>query len=211
MATFYGVWAGKQTGVFATWGECSAQVNGFKGAQYRKITANTLQEAQAIFDAETYQAGVKPKVEDNTNVVSKPMTAGPSIPLALTVDGADNGVESEYQAVWYPSREPAFKSKVFQGGTNNIAEFLGLVDAIRYLHTTRKADIIYTDSMTALAWVRNRRANTTAGQTGRLTDELKHLIGEAEAYLLTHDISDIQLQKWDTKSWGEIPADFGRK
>lgn len=210
MATFYGVWSGKQTGVFETWAECSAQVSGFKGAQYRKITANTLADAQKVFEQESYQEGVKAKTETASTAV-KPVQKGPDIAFALTVDGADNSVESEYQAVWYPSREPAFKSKVFKGGTNNIAEFLGLVHAIRYLHETKKGTVIYTDSMTALAWVRNKRANTTAGQTGRLTEELKHLIGEAEAYLLTNGIGDIELHKWDTKQWGEIPADFGRK
>ena len=206
MSTFYGVWVGKTTGVFDTWAECSAQVNGFKGAQYKKIEAPTRAAAEELFK-QGYSATGKAA---SSAPVSK-VASGPKVAHALTVDGASNGINSEYQGVWYPSREKAFNSPVFQAGTNNIAEFLGLVHAIKVVKALQEKPVIYTDSMTAMAWVRNKKANTTADTTGKLTEELRHLIGDAELYLQQVDLSDISIQKWETKEWGEIPADFGRK
>lgn len=34
---FYVVWAGRRTGVFRTWTECQAQVNGYEGARYKSF------------------------------------------------------------------------------------------------------------------------------------------------------------------------------
>ena len=39
---------------------------------------------------------------------------------------------------------------------------------------------------------------------------LFELIERAEKWLRTHKFST-QIVKWETKAWGEIPADFGRK
>ncbi len=34
---YYVVWKGRKTGVFTTWQECSAQVTGFNGAEYKSF------------------------------------------------------------------------------------------------------------------------------------------------------------------------------
>jgi ribonuclease HI len=131
----------------------------------------------------------------------------------LTVDGAYNGIFCEFQAVWFPSKEKAFASKRFDGGTNNIAEFLGLVSSIEYLKNKGLPIKIYTDSVTAITWFRNKKANTTATQTGKSTDELNNLILKAEKFLEENNVllSTAEILKWDTRVWGEIPADYGRK
>ena len=42
------------------------------------------------------------------------------------------------------------------------------------------------------------------------TKPLYDIIARAENWLRTHSFR-VPIMKWDTKNWGEIPADFGRK
>lgn len=44
--SFYAVHRGHKTGIYTSWGECSQQVNGFPGAQYKKFACKN--EAQAF-------------------------------------------------------------------------------------------------------------------------------------------------------------------
>lgn len=207
MAKYYAVWAGRQPGIYESWEECKAQVDKFANARYKKLNATTKQEAIREFtqDIVPIKTSVV-KVSPLSKKVEKP------VEKVLTVDGAANGVCCEYQAVW-TTGEKAFSSAAFKSGTNNIAEFLGLVSAIRYLHEKNFPLIVYTDSVTAMAWVRDKTANTTARQTGKITHELEQLIIQAESYLKMNDeiLKKTKILKWETKLWGEIPADYGRK
>ena len=42
------------------------------------------------------------------------------------------------------------------------------------------------------------------------TKKLYEVIGRAEAWLRNNTFEN-PILKWETKEWGEIPADFGRK
>jgi ribonuclease HI len=53
---FYVVWKGRKPGVYQTWDEAKAQVEGFPGALYRKF--KTLEDALAAFRGETNVADV---------------------------------------------------------------------------------------------------------------------------------------------------------
>ena len=68
---------------------------------------------------------------------------------------------------------------------------------------------IYSDSRTGRAWVKKGKANTKLIATGR-NDEIFQLIERAERWLATHPVTN-PLLTWETDTWGEIPADFGRK
>lgn len=214
---FYGVWVGHQIGVYDTWPECDAQINGYKNSIYKKIYAKNKQEAQEQFfeELKAIQEG-KPvltaKKEKEEVIINKESYPTGEI---LTVDGAsDNQTSCEYQAVFSESKRVAFKSKVFDSGTNNIAEFLGLVDAIKYiLEHDIKPSIVYTDSLTAMAWLKNKKANTTARETGKIKPDLDEALINAEKYLIENEklIEKVKVLKWMTKEWGEIPSDFGRK
>jgi ribonuclease HI len=214
MAQFYGVWVGRNPGVYDNWNDCKAQVDKFSGAKYSKLKATNQADALMEFN------GVNGSSPSTSQVISstKPTTIktnAKSSPIenVLTVDGAANGICCEYQAVWYPSKELAFESKPLQGGTNNIAEFLGLVSAIKYLKERNLPLRVYTDSVTAMAWVRNKVANTTARNTGKATEQLDNMITEAEKYLRDNAdiLESVEVLKWETSQWGEIPADYGRK
>ncbi|CAI9395341.1 Ribonuclease H [Bacillus sp. T2.9-1] len=63
--------------------------------------------------------------------------------------------------------------------------------------------------MTALSWVRNKKANTTLVRDKR-TEELWQLMERAEKWLKENSYSN-KILKWDTNKYGEIKADFGRK
>lgn len=208
MPTFYGVWIGREPGVYDSWDKCKAQTEKFAGAKFSKLKATNLEAALIEFNAVDINNKAAP-----TTVTQKPVTCDKPTEEVLTVDGASNGLNCEFQAVWYPSGKKAFSSKVFEGGTNNIAEFLGLVLAIKHLNDKNLPLVVYTDSVTAISWVRDKKANTTARSTGKLTEELENLLTKAELYLKNNAdvMKQVKVLKWETKLWGEIPADFGRK
>lgn len=219
MTTFYGVWIGKTIGVYDNWDECKEQVNKFPGAIYSKLKSTNKKDALSEFEElkkEKVDNNIdknKAKNENSTWEEKKKENKGKPIEGVLTVDGASNGKNCEFQAVWYPSGEKAFISKVFEGGTNNIAEFLGLVLAVKHLKDKGLPLIVYTDSITAMSWFRDKKANTTARATGKITDELENLLTKSEMFLKqNHELmKQVKVLKWETKEWGEIPADFGRK
>lgn len=209
MAQFYGVWVGRNPGIYDNWNDCKAQVDKFPQAKYSKLKSGNKSDALIEFNsANTFNGNVA----SSMGSVPAKNTEKP-IENVLTVDGAANGIDCEFQAVWYPSKELVFASKKLKGGTNNIAEFLGLVSAMRYLIEKNLPLMVYTDSVTAMAWVRNKVANTTARNTGKATQELDGMISEAEKYLRDNEqiVKKFQILKWETKEWGEIPADYGRK
>ena len=68
---------------------------------------------------------------------------------------------------------------------------------------------IYSDSRTALSWLRNKKVKTTLVKNEQ-TRQLYELIQRAELWVKTNVYAN-PIYKWDTENWGEIPADFGRK
>jgi len=82
-------------------------------------------------------------------------------------------------------------------GTNNHAEFIGLCHAI-FLYPNRT---IYCDSLTAITWVKNKKVNSKHPHK-----EISRCIAMLEKLETLPKIL-----KWNTKKYGEIPADFNRK
>lgn len=95
-------------------------------------------------------------------------------------------------------------------GTNNIGEFLAIVHALALLKQKGITMTIFSDSMTAQTWVRNRKCKTTLVRTAE-TEELHQLVARAERWLRDNYPLTAPIVKWDTDRLGEIPADFGRK
>tara|TARA_R110002050_G_scaffold79261_11_gene169417 strand:+ start:19297 stop:19692 length:396 start_codon:yes stop_codon:yes gene_type:complete len=89
-------------------------------------------------------------------------------------------------------------------GTNNIGEFLAVCHAIHYLKKRNINTPIYSDSVTAIAWVRRAQHNTKF--RGEINEKLDSAVDFLKSNTFTYDV-----KKWITKEWGEIPADFGRK
>lgn len=114
-----------------------------------------------------------------------------------------NGV-TEYQGIDLETGERIFYRNL-GNQTVNIGEFLAVVEAVKYIiETDFQPRVIYTDSMTAIAWF---NAKSTASNK-RNKDLFK-----AELFLrvLSADVDTIEVKHWDNKTWGETPADFGNK
>lgn len=137
-------------------------------------------------------------------------SAYPLLP-ALAVDAACSGNPGvmEFRGVIADTGTEVFHRGPFPQGTNNIGEFLALVLGLAYLKQNNLPWNIYTDSVTALAWVRQRKCKSKLPRTPQ-TEQLFQMVAKAEAWLRANTYTT-RIYKWDTEKWGEIPADFGRK
>ena len=202
---YYTVWSGKTTGVFESWDECKEQIMGVKGAQYKSF--DTLQQAQKALKMDYWQCVATTKNDDNTLPLEQ---CEGVIADSLAVDAACSGNPGvmEYQGVRTYDKERIFHKK-FDLGTNNIGEFLALVHGLSYLKKHGLTQPLYSDSVNAISWVKQKKCKTKLPREAR-TEELFKLIDRAELWLRTHTYKN-RLMKWETAQWGEIPADFGRK
>ncbi len=201
MAKYYVVWKGRTTGILEDWESCKKSIQGFEGAQYKSFKA--LREAEDALKRGFYKS-IKPK----ETTIGR--TLRPDYP-AWAVDAAWNTKtgDMEYQGVDLLSGRNVFHRGPFYDGTNNIGEFLALVHALALLHKHRSDAPIFSDSRTAISWVKKKKANTKLERTPR-NGELFELLERAETWLRTHTYNNPVL-KWETEWWGENPADFGRK
>ena len=130
---------------------------------------------------------------------------------AWAVDAACSGNPGpmEYQAIDLQTGARVFHFGPMHG-TNNIGEFLAIVHALALLDKQGdKEKVIYSDSYNAILWVHNKKCKTKLEHTPQ-TEALYQIVARAENWLRTHNIQT-RIIKWETKKWGEIPADFGRK
>lgn len=201
---YYVVWKGREPGVFNTWGECEAQVKGFETARFKSF--ENEQEARNAFATGPPSKGtVKGKKKEVLNVGGTPIMVSISVDAAC----AGNPGVMEYQGVDTASKKRIFHGGPFAEGTNNIGEFLAIVHGLGYLKKYGLAIPIYTDSKTAIGWVKKKKANTKL-IPNRKNMDLLNLLKRAEEWLNTNTW-DNPILKWETKIWGEVPADFGRK
>ena len=209
---YYVVWEGRATGVFDSWEECEAQVIGYPGARYKSYTSK-IKAIEAYRGDYQSQLGLISAIASHKRDIVN-YAAFPEIRLdAVAVDGAcaKNPGPMEYRCVSVATGEEIFHVGPLAGGTNNIGEYLALIHAIALLR--RRGDTttpIYTDSRTALSWLRRRHSNTTIAATPA-NAKVRELLARADAYIAAHHPVANPILKWDTERWGEIPADFGRK
>ncbi|MBS4061372.1 MAG: ribonuclease H family protein [Bacteroidetes bacterium] len=201
---FYVVWTGRKTGVFDSWKECEQMVSGYEGARFKSFP--TLGEAE-----DALIAGPQAKEEIPIIRLEKlPEHKRPNT-NSISVDAACSGNpgDMEYRGVFTDTGTELFRSKVYKMGTNNIGEFLAIVHCLAWQQKKKLVLPIYTDSKTAISWVKAGQTRTKLLPSSKNT-ELFILIERAEVWLKNNKIH-VPLIKWDTENWGEIPADFGRK
>jgi len=200
---YYVVWVGNKPGIYDSWQECQLQIKGFPQARYKGF--KTLEEAQnALASGPSYSSKQK--------AVSTPSNTQGIVWQSISVDAACSGNPGimEYRGVETKSKKEIFRQGPFENGTNNIGEFLALVHALALLQKKGlTAYPIYTDSRTALSWVKNKKVKTTLSQN-RKNAQLFDLIDRALGWLKGNTFTN-PILKWQTENWGEIPADFGRK
>jgi ribonuclease HI len=204
---FYVVWNGVHPGIYDTWEECKLQVTGFENAKYKSFETNEAARDAYEKGYTTFQR-VTPKKQFSvlTNRVAKPF-----ITESLAVDAACSGNpgDMEYRGVYVATRQEIFRIGPYKQGTNNIGEFLALVHGLALLKKQNSKLPIYSDSVTAMKWVKQKKAKTLLEKTAK-NEVIFDLIVRAEKWL-NENTYTTQIIKWDTANWGEIPADFGRK
>lgn len=203
---YYVVWQGRKTGIFRSWAECEAQVKGFTGARFKSYL--TLQEAEAAFSG---QPGTKSRSTARTTKAKTVTPPEPVIWESISVDVGSHGNPGkvEYKGVDTKTGEVLFEKTPITMGTNNMGEFLAIVHGLAYVKNQGSSKPIYSDSRTAIGWVKKKKANSTLTRTID-TEEIWTLVDRAEQWLKENPNHN-PVYKWDTKAYGEIKADYGRK
>ncbi|MEG1617077.1 MAG: ribonuclease H family protein [Bacteroidales bacterium] len=205
---YYVVWEGHSPGIYDTWEECKRQITGYQGAKYKSFPTKEL-ATEAFRENYTDHIGI-------LNAVAKAVHEGSQMqmqynPESLAVDAACSGNPGpmEYRGVYVRTGEEIFRIGPLDDGTNNIGEFLALVHGLSLMKQRNIPLPIYTDSVNAMLWVKNKKCKTKLVRTAR-NEKIFEMIERAEKWLQNNTYST-PIIKWETKLWGEIPADFGRK
>lgn len=219
---FYVVWQGRSPGVYRTWQECQAEINGFSGAKYKSFP--TIGEANRAFGESASlhwgvakSGGGEPKKKVTPKVDREDLAAMGVDMTAWAVDAACKGNpgELEYQGVDLATGTYLFEMGPYPEGTVNIGEFLAIVHALALLNPeqggsdTQRQTAVYSDSQIGISWVKQKICKTKLPRTSQ-NRRLFGLVDRAQRWLMTHPYTNPVL-KWQTRRWGEIPADFGRK
>lgn len=203
---FYVVWNGVKPGVYKTWDECKAQVEGYDGAIYKSFP-NLDAANQAFNDNPWTYIGKNAEKKKGPSIQNIPEI----IKDSLSVDAACSGNPGlmEYRGVYVKTGEEVFRQGPYEMGTNNIGEFLALVHGLALLKQKGFTIPIYSDSANAIKWIKAKKCKTKLERLPENTS-LFYMIERAEKWLRENTYTT-RIIKWETDKWGEIPADFGRK
>lgn len=205
---YYVVWHGKETGVFDSWDSCKEQITGFPGAKYKSFPNKEQAEKAYAQDSRHFIGKDKKKPELTPEQIEQ---YGFPIQESIAVDGACNSRtgQAEYRGVLTHNADEIFRMGPFADGTNNIMEFLAIVHALGYCKQNKLRLPVYSDSRNAILWVNKKEVRTKQERTPN-NAHLFNLIERAVKWLHENEYPN-QILKWETKVWGEIPADFNRK
>jgi ribonuclease HI len=202
---YYVIWKGRKTGIFTSWAECEKQVKGVVGAQFKAFDSEAEADAAFLARYEEYKGRVASHGKWKTASVQ------PILP-SICVDAACSGSPGkvEYRGVNTETGEQIFHAGPYAQGTNNVGEFLAIVHALTWEEKHNSHVTLYSDSENAISWVINGKCKTNLQHTPK-NAVLFALIHSAENWLAENELPENKILKWDTKLWGENPADFGRK
>jgi ribonuclease HI len=200
---WYVVWKGLVPGIYESWQECKQQIEGFEAALYKSFETQ-IQAVEAYRSDPHNYIGRKKKPDLHS-------CSSCFISYSLAVDAACSGNpgKMEYRGVYIETGEEIFHAGPFDTATNNIGEFLALVHGLALLKKQNSDIPVYSDSVNAIQWVKNKKCKTLLTPC-QANEPVFDLISRAEKWLNENSYSN-QILKWDTRAWGEIPADFGRK
>ena len=208
---FYVVWSGRNPGIYSDWEVCKREIMGCKGAKYKGFPDRLSAETAFNQGPDAYWGKDVAPVIDLSKAKEQPLSPA----IAVDAACAGNPGKMEYQGVFVdfgtqpPLTTKLFKSPVFPNGTNNIGEFLALVHALALQKKNGWKYPIYSDSVNAQIWVRQKKCKTKL-QPNAKNGQLFELVARAEKWLSENAV-EVPILKWKTEIWGEIPADYGRK
>lgn len=181
--SYYSVKRGKIPGIYDNWKDCETQIKGFSNAKFKKFEDLNL-------------------AEDYINSKAEITTERPTKGIAVDAAYSMKREEGEYQIFDLELNKIVHNSRIYKDSTVNIMEFLAIIQGLK-LFPNRN---IYSDSATAIIWINNKRIKTNA----ICGVETQQEIDDAIVYL-NNTILDVEIIKWDTHLFNNIPADFGRK
>ncbi len=133
--------------------------------------------------------------------------------IAVDCGCSGNPGKAEYRGVDILTGEVLFEHKIGGLCTNNIAEFAALVAGVRYLMNQVEGKTlgwkVYSDSKTALAWYRSSKPKCTLVVNENTKEAWNLLVMSTGLIPFENKLQYVDF--WDNKSWGETPADYGRK
>lgn len=186
---------------FNTWRDCKA----FMGdKRYAYAAGPTYQEAvdklkatrekqYAYIDGTAKPRGGKAVAE-----------SGPRPKTGITSDCGTHGNPGpcEYQVTDIHGKRLAYKHLGVH--TNNYAELSG-IEGMIHIALERDETELWTDSTIAMGWIKSGRI----GDGVRERDQIIEIVKRIQALFKANP--QLKLLKWNTKAWGQIPSDFGRK
>jgi ribonuclease HI len=217
---YYVVWEGSKPGIYDTWSECQAQTNGYPQAKFKAYQSEA--EAQVAFKEGWKKHwgksnSTKSKSESNSTTKSKVSQAiffeeDEEIDYdSISVDVGTRGNPGpiEYKGVDTRTGEMLFQVGPIENGTNNLGEFIAIIHGLSYLKKLGSNKTVYTDSKTALSWIRKKKVSSTLVRD-ESTKKIWELTDRALKWLQNNTYEN-KVLKWNTEKWGEIKADYGRK
>ena len=205
----YVVWVGRHPGIYPSWEDCKAEVENFPNARYKAFSSRT-EAILAYRESDKEASGVLRSIA--SHLKEEAYMSNPEVNLdSIAVDAGCSGNPGllEYRGVYLRTGKEIFHQGPFEHGTNNIGEFLAIVHALALLKKNNSNMTVYSDSMVAQKWVREKKCKTKLEKNDK-NSVLHALIERAEAWLAANSYTN-PVVKWQTEQWGEIPADFGRK
>ena len=150
MGKFYAVQKGRQPGVYLSWDECKAQVDGFSGPVFKKFS--TLEEAQ-VFCA---SCGMGPSSRKQEAKISSIAKADPG--SSYREDAAEYIIFTDGSCLRNPSGPGGYAAVILRAGevvqelygceastTNNRMEMMAAIRALEFLDHPMRV-VLYTDS-----------------------------------------------------------------
>ncbi|MCH5242377.1 MAG: ribonuclease H family protein [Muribaculaceae bacterium] len=214
---YYVVFKGQNPGVYDDWDEVKLQTDGFPGAVFKGYaTSEEATEAYRNFSgvedrSELFRiiSSANSKIGDQISPVSKDNPEVDWNAWAVDASCLGNPGKMEYRGVNLKTGEVIFKVGPFEDATNNIGEYLAIVHAMALMAKKGEWHNIYSDSRTAISWVRKKKHNSKLQPTKK-NAKVMELLARADIWVQNHQFPGV-IRKWETERWGEIPADFGRK
>ncbi|UPR56061.1 viroplasmin family protein [Vibrio sp. ED004] len=203
---YYVVWKGRTPGIFTTWNECKAQVDGFAGARYKSFP--TLGEAESAFGGKassasqsssgTKPAFAKPRTASKAKVppLSQQQITDMPFDIKIFTDGAcepnpgEAGtglavyLNNELTELWYGLYQPM--------GTNNTAELQGLKQAFILAQEKLQSGLsvaIYCDSRYSIDCITKWASGWEKKGWTKQGDEIKNLDIIKPAYALYQELA----------------------
>lgn len=175
-AKIYAVFQGKFPGLYKTWDEASAQVQGFKGAVYKSFS--TREEAilwlrQCVLDA---KEAVPEHLIDLIKTVDTPEKGDKRIVIHTDGGASPNPGKGGYGIVLTHGRHRKELYAGYELTTNNRMEMLGVIVALQSLK--KPSDVIlYTDSKYVVdsvskGWAKKWRSKGWKRSDGQLAENI---------------------------------------